>query len=98
MNIINLEDFIEETWDYVSKYTVSDEYWEENNEYITEMTFEFYEIFRKSHYRTLDGDYIPRIKVKEFGKLLEIVFATTNKYQPSISAYWESTQEDTEEG
>lgn len=93
MNTISFEEFIEETWDYVSGYVVSDEYWEANQEYITEVTFGFYEIYRKSLYMAVNGEMYPRIKIKEFGKLLEIVFATTKKYQPSLSEYWENSEE-----
>lgn len=84
MYVINIEGFIEETWDYVSKYVVSDDYWELNNEFIREVTYELYELYRKSLIRKQDGTIVERITTRECGRMLESFFSTLNKYQDKI--------------
>ncbi len=80
----SFEEFIEDTWDYVSRYVVSDEYWEKNNLFIREVSFELYEIYRKNLIEMPDGTTIEKISVKECGKILESFFAVLNNYYSTI--------------
>lgn len=84
MYILNFEGFIEETWDYVSQYVVSDDYWEANNEFIREVTFELYELYRKNLIRNEDGSMIERITTKDCGKMMEAFFSVLKRYQSKI--------------
>lgn len=65
MNILNFEDFIEICWDYVSENIVSDDYWEKEQDFIQEITFTFYQRYKKN----LDG-----LSPKQYGSVFEAMF------------------------
>lgn len=93
MHIITFEDFIEEAWDYVSPFVVTDEYWEANHELITEITFELYELYRKSGYVDSNDMFVADIKPKTFGRILEVFFSMFSKYQGTLESYWENQKQ-----
>ena len=84
IEIISFERFLEETWDYVSKYAVSDSFWEKNDEFIRETTFEMYELYRKGIKIDERGVYYETLTTKHCGKSLEIFFSMLNKYKNTI--------------
>lgn len=84
MELLSFENFIEDSWDYVSKFVVSDDYWEQNNEFIRELTYELYDIYLKSTIVTSEGDIIERIKPKDFGRILEAFLLKSKKYHNVI--------------
>ena len=65
MYVLSFEQFIEETWDYVSEYIVTDDYWESNEEFIRELTYALYNKYRKGN-----NDLTP----KKCGNILEGFF------------------------
>lgn len=84
MIILDFEEFIEEAWDYVSKYVVTDIFWEENNDFILELTYELYQKHLKSGV-VYEGD-IKKAKftAKEAGRLLESFFSMLVKYKNTL--------------
>lgn len=82
--MLNFEDFIEESWDYVSKHVISDEYWEKNQKFIRELTFELYEEYKKGIIRLPTGVVMETLSPKVCGKLLESFFAKLHKFKNKI--------------
>jgi len=85
IEILSFENFIEQTWDYVSKYAVSDTFWMNNADLIRETTYEMYELYRKGIYTTEYGELQETLTIKHCGKSLEIFFSMLNKYKSTIS-------------
>lgn len=87
---IDFEQFMEDTWDYVSERVVTDEYWNTNADLIREVTYELFQMREKSkrieNFMSDDGTYhrvyINRFSPKECGKILEAFFATVIKFPP----------------
>ena len=75
MYTLSLESFIEEAWDYVSEHIVSDDYWEQNSEFINSITFDLYKHYKKISLET------QVLTPKIFGKILESVFANLNRFK-----------------
>ena len=40
--ILDYNEFFEEVWDYISEDVVTDEFWQNNEEFIRELTFDYY--------------------------------------------------------
>ena len=85
IEIVSFEVFLEETWDYVSKYAVPDIFWDKNQEFIREVTFEMYELYRKGVQITDTGILKETLTIKNCGKSLEMFFSMLNKYKNTIS-------------
>lgn len=81
MEKLSFEEFIEITWDYVSEYVVSDDYWEDNNEFIRNITFDLYRLYEKTN--MFDNGYCinPKITPRICGKILESFFSNLIKYE-----------------
>jgi hypothetical protein len=71
----SFEDFLEIAWDYVSENVVSDEYWDENYDFIKELTFDMYNLYVKSLDRREDGTFVEPLSPKMYGKMLECFFS-----------------------
>ena len=82
--MLNFEDIIEESWDYVSKHVISDEYWENNQKFIRELTFELYEEYKKGIIVLPSGQMVETLSAKTCGKLLESFFAKLHKFKDRI--------------
>lgn len=67
----DFEDFIDETWDYVSRYVVTDSYWTENKDFLMEITFGCFDYYRKSLQEQPNGTFVEHITPKDCGKLIE---------------------------
>ena len=65
------EEFMEDSWDYVSEMVVSDDFWDKNMEFIREVTFEIYRLQQR---------YYVNFDAKIAGKTLEIFFSNIVKY------------------
>ena len=77
MDKLNFDEFLEEVWDYVSEYLISDKFWEDNAEYIRELTFDVYRIYERSYH----PDYqVYMLTPRVCGKLLEIFIHKSEKY------------------
>lgn len=59
------DDFFYDTWDYVSEKVIDDDFWNDNQDLIREMTFELYRFKRQSGFN---------ITPKHCGKILESQF------------------------
>ena len=46
--ILDYNEFFEEVWDYISEDVVTDEFWQNNEEFIRELTFDYYEFYKKT--------------------------------------------------
>lgn len=81
MYAISFENFIEESWDYVSEHVVSDDYWEANQEFINALTHDLYKQYTRGLVKTEDGFIIETITPKMCGRILESFFANLKKYK-----------------
>lgn len=82
--MLNFEDFIEEAWDYVSKHVISDEYWENNQKFIRELTFELYEEYKKGIIILPSGQSLETLTAKTCGRILESFFVKLDKFKDKI--------------
>lgn len=74
MYTINFEDFIEETWDYVSEDVVSDDLWEMNEAFIRGITHDMYKHYKDSLMKMPSGAIIETVTPKICGLILESFF------------------------
>ena len=81
MNYINFEEFLDISWDYVSMNVVSDEYWDTHQEFIRELSFDAYTLYKNSLVDNLDGTYKETLTPKICGKFLECFFSRLIKGQ-----------------
>ena len=82
MDELTYEDFLEEVWDYVPEYVVSDDYWENNQTFIRELTYDLYQLYKKSIIKTSYNDVIFNpLSQKVTAKLIEIFFINTQKHK-----------------
>lgn len=75
MNLLAFEDFLEQTWDYVSDKVVDDKTWNTHIDLIREVTFDYYIIYKNTYFKE-DTVLSPKIA----GKLLESVFDKFKKF------------------
>ena len=81
MKSLNFEEFIEYTWDYVSENVVSDEYWDNNHEFIREITYNLYRLYEKNIIKNSSGEIIlEKLDAKMCGKILESTFLTIIRF------------------
>ncbi len=80
-NIMTIDEFIEYTWDYVSPFIVSDDYWEKNNEFIREITFSLYELYKNVKVTNRGKADDVFVTAKFYGKVLEALFSNLNKFE-----------------
>lgn len=80
MYAISFENFIEEAWDYVSENVVSDDYWNNNQDFINQLTHDLYKQYRKGLVKTEDGFIVETLTPKVCGRILESFFATLKVY------------------
>lgn len=76
---ISFENFIEEVWDYVSEFVVSDDDWDNNQKFIRELTYEYFKQYNKGLMKTEQNVIVETITPKMCGKMLEATFATMKK-------------------
>ena len=75
MNYMNYEEFLHTAWDYVSENVVSDDYWEDNQEFIQELSHDMYNIYNKSLIDNGDDTFTEKLTPRLCGKMLECVFS-----------------------
>ena len=73
------DEFLSETWDYVSSVAVSEEFWNNNIEMIKELTHEYYQYYKNSTYFDKFDTVVERITTKDCGKLMEISLSLVSK-------------------
>lgn len=88
-DLISYDDFVSEAWDYVSEKVVSDQYWENNFDFIQECTFDMYNFYSKKIKNvTTEGSdnpvFVEGITVKECGKILESMFSNIIRFQQIV--------------
>lgn len=81
MYAISFENFIEETWDYVSEYVVSDAYWEQNEEFIRTLTHDMYIQYKKGLRKTEDNYIIETLTPKMCGRIIELFFKNLKEFK-----------------
>lgn len=81
VNILTFEDFLEESWDYVSSYVIDDDDWDNNFEFIKETTFDIYQLYLKSVEKTPDGLIYTTLTPKLCGKMLESFLSNLIKHK-----------------
>lgn len=81
MHVLSFEEFIEETWDYVSENVVSDDYWEANEAFIRKVTHDLYKQYKKELIRLDTGEVLERLTTKICGRIMEDFFNSLIKFK-----------------
>lgn len=81
MYAISFENFIEETWDYVSEYVVSDDYWEANEDFIRTLTHDMYIQYKKGLRKTEEGFIVETLSPKTCGRIIELFFKNLREFK-----------------
>jgi hypothetical protein len=78
-SIYTYDNFFEDSWDYVSEHIVDDTYYENNTDFIRELTYDLYNQYENSNrLSTLEKQ---AASTKEVGKLLEIFFSNLIRHK-----------------
>lgn len=78
--ILSLEDFVEEAWDYVSGNVVSTNFYYRNEDFIREVNFDLYKVFKNKVTQVGVNQYKMNLTTKECGKILENFFSKLIKF------------------
>lgn len=82
MEELTFETFFDETWDYVPMYVVDDDFWDENQPFIRDLTFDLYHMYKNSIIKTSYNDVIFNpLSPKISAKLIEIFFTQFKKHK-----------------
>lgn len=73
MNVVSYDNFIEESWDYVSENVVSDDYWETHQDLILGITFRIYNFYKQNVKNKI------YIDIKDYGRMIESLFVEIQK-------------------
>lgn len=75
MEELKYEEFFDEVWDYVSEDIVSDDFWDENQSMLRELTYALYYMYKNSLVKTnYDSVIFNPLSPKVVAKLIEIFF------------------------
>lgn len=77
-NYYTYHQFFEDSWDFVSEDIVDDTFYENNLDFIKEITFDFYNQYESAN--KLNTKQKQLESAKEVGKLFEIFFSKLIKY------------------
>ena len=73
MEELTFDEFFEDVWDYVPEYVVDDTFWNENQQFIRDLTFDLYHMYKNSIVKTSYNDVIFNpLSPKMTAKLIEI--------------------------
>lgn len=82
MEELTFEEFFEDTWDYVSDHVIDQDFWDENQPFIRDLTFDLYHMYKNSIIKTSYNDVIFNpLSPKISGKLIEIFFTNFDKHK-----------------
>ena len=79
MDILNFDEFFYEVWENVSFKVVNSDQWGNNQEFIREITFDFYNIY-KNTCEIKDGNIYSEMSPTRVARLLTLVFQKINKF------------------
>ena len=81
MEELTFDAFFEDVWDYVPDYVVDDTFWNENQTFIRDLTFDLYHMYKNSIVKTSYNDVIFNpLSPKMTAKLIEIFLTQFHKH------------------
>lgn len=81
MQQLSLDEFSEETWDYVSGEVVTDTIWENNQPLIRAITFDLYSTYLESVLKNAHGLHVSVMYPKLTASILEKFFRSLIEYK-----------------
>ena len=76
----NYDQFNSAMFDYVSALVLPDEAFEENLDFLQELTYEMYKIYDKSSMVLPNGSSVKYMSPKTCGKMLELFISLSNRF------------------
>lgn len=77
---LNFEEFIEDTWDFVSEQVITDKEWDDNYDLIQEVTFDLFTLYQNFTEYNPNGTKRKVLTPKLCGKLIENFFNSLKTY------------------